>query len=238
MTMTASIADRATLTREVRAFTVGDLEVRTGEDTAVTFDGIASKADIPYMVRDAFGEYSETIVKGAFTKTLKEKADVRLLVNHEGVPLARTKSNTLTLTAAPHLRAVAHLDPSNPDVQRIQSAMGRGDLDQMSIGFRVHRQEWNEDYTERSIRELELFDVSVVTFPASPSTTASLRSLDELLEAFPAGEWDETEVRRAMAALEALLPKTPVVDLDIVARDLADRDRFDRHRLAARLVTV
>lgn len=227
--MTNTIADRATQTRETRAFTIADLEVRTDSDSKVTFDGIASQVDTPYMVRDALGEYNETIVKGAFTKTLKEKADVRLLVNHEGVPLARSKSGTLTLSASPHLRGVAELDPANPDVQRIQSAMSRGDLDQMSIGFRVHRQEWNEDYTERFIREIELFDVSIVTFPASPTTSATLRSIDELLQAFPAGgEFDEQEVRRAISALETLLPQ---VDPAILARDLADRDRLDRLRL-------
>lgn len=224
--MTNTIEDRAaTLTRETRAFTVDELEVRTGDDTKVTFDGIASKVDTPYAVRDMFGEYTETISAGAFKKTLKEKADVRLLVNHEGVPLARSKSGTLTLTANPHLRGVAELDPANPDVQRIQSAMGRGDLDQMSIGFRVHRQEWNEDYTERSIREIELFDVSIVTFPASPTTSASLRSIDELLADYDPADDDELE--RAIRMLEKLRK----IDPALVARDLADRDRLDRIRL-------
>lgn len=229
------LAERATLTRETRAFTVDDLELRTDDESKITFDGIASRTDTPYTVRDMLGEYSETIVKGAFKKTLKEKADVRLLVNHVGVPLARTKSNTLTLTADPHLRGVADLDPANPTVQEIRSAMSRGDLDQMSIGFRVHRQEWNEDYTERFIREVELFDVSIVTFPASPTTSASLRTVDELLQAFPAdGDYDPEELRRAIATLEGLLP-APVVDLAIAARDLADRDRLDNLRLQARM---
>lgn len=234
-----TIEDRTMLERETRAFTVADLEVRSGDDTSITFDGIASRVDTPYAVSDIFGEYTETIARGAFKKTLQEKADVRLLVNHEGVPLARTKSNTLTLTAAPHLRGVAELDPANPDVQRIQSAMNRGDLDQMSIGFRVHRQEWNEDYTERNIREIELFDVSIVTFPASPTTSASLRSIDELLAAFPVdGEYDPDELRRAIVALEALLP-APVIDLStIIERDFADRDRLARIALEARMVAA
>jgi hypothetical protein len=40
----------------------------------------------------------------------------------------------------------------------------------------VVRQEWSQDYTQRTINECRLFDVSVVTYPASPSTTADLRS--------------------------------------------------------------
>jgi HK97 family phage prohead protease len=201
-----TIADRATQTRELRDFTVAGLEVRAEGDD-ITFDGVASVVDTPYAVRDIFGEYVETMAKGAFAKTLKEKSDVRLLVNHAGVPLARTKSKTLTLTATPDLRAVATLDPANPAVQEIRSAMSRGDMDQMSIGFRVHRQEWNGDYTERTIKEIELFDVSVVTYPASPTTTASLRAIEAVLAAFPEGvDHDEDDVRRAIDTLTRLLP--------------------------------
>jgi HK97 family phage prohead protease len=127
---------------------------------------------------------------------------VRLLINHEGTPLARTKSGTLKLSAAPDLRAVAELDPANPKVQEIRSAMSRGDLDQMSIGFRVHKQDWNNDYTERTIREVELFDVSVVTYPASPTTTASLRSYDALMRTIKDIDMTPEETRRAIKSLE------------------------------------
>lgn len=202
-----NLSDRATVTAERRDFAC-EMEMRDGEGGTVEFDGIASVVDTPYTVRDAFGEFSETMAKGAFNKTLKERDDVRLLVNHSGVPIARTKSKTLKLSATPDLRAVApNLDPANPTVQELASAMKRGDLDQMSIGFRVTRQEWNEDYTERTIREVQLFDVSVVTFPASPTTTASLRDLDEAVRTLTDGvEHDPDMIRRAIAILESILP--------------------------------
>ena len=196
------ISARATQTRELRAFTSTELNFRDTAGGGFTFEGIASVTNTPYQVRDQWGDYAETIAPGAFTKTLKEKADVRLLINHEGTPLARTKSGTLKLTAAPHLRAVAELDPANPKVQEIRSAMSRGDLDQMSIGFRVHKQEWNSDYTERNIREVELFDVSVVTYPASPTTTASLRSFDQFMRSIKDVEMTKDEMRRAIKSLE------------------------------------
>lgn len=202
-----TITDRGQLTREDRSYTIADVEVRDVGDGTVAFEGVASAVDFPYNVRDAFGEFTEVIVDGAFKKTLKEKDDVRLLVNHEGVPLARTKSKTLTLAADPHLRSAARLDPSNPTVQEIRSAMSRGDLDQMSIGFRVTRQEWNEDYTERTIREVQLFDVSVVTYPANPATTAALRSIDDVMRHLEAGDFDEPELRRLIAKAESLLPQ-------------------------------
>lgn len=198
------ITERAQLIAERRDFQT--FEFRDGGSDGMTFDGVASVVDTPYEVHDMFGSFSETIERGAFDKTLKDKADVRLLVNHDGVPLARTKANTLKLTAKPDLRAVASLDPANPRVQEIRSAMTRGDMDQMSIGFQVTRQEWNGDYTERYIREVKLFDVSVVTFPASTTTSASLRSLDEAIRSFKADDIDPDELRRAIAYLETLLP--------------------------------
>jgi hypothetical protein len=51
-------------------------------------------------------------------------------------------------------------------------------MDQMSFAFRVLRDEWNSDYSERKIYELRIFDVSMVTFPANPATVAKVRSDD------------------------------------------------------------
>lgn len=227
MTMLREIADRQTVTHARRDRST-EFELRADDDGKVTFDGVASVVDTPYKVRDMFGEFEETIVKGAFKKTLSEKADVRLLVNHDGVPLARTKSKTLKLSADPDLRAVAELDPANPTVQEIRSAMDRGDMDQMSIGFRVVRQEWNDDYTQRWIREAELFDVSVVTYPASPTTSAYLRSVEQLM-ALDLTDATDDEIRRAIDHLTALLVPAPEQREDI--NPFAERDRLDRERL-------
>lgn len=210
----ADITDRGSLTREDRSFTTADIEVREESDV-IRFEGIASSVDSPYSVRDAFGEFEETIVRGAFNRTIKQKSDVRLLVNHEGVPIARTKSDTLSLTADPHLRASApSLDPSNPTVQELRSALGRGDIDQMSIGMRVKDQEWNDDYTVRTIREVELLDVSIVTYPANPQTAAALRSFEQIERALQAGDLTEDELRRLIANAESLLPTEVVEERD------------------------
>ena len=78
--------------------------------------------------------FRERIVKGAFANTLKKGADVVLLVGHEGIPLARTKSGTLKLSEdARGLRVDAELDPKNPLVQSLLSPLRRGDLTEMSL---------------------------------------------------------------------------------------------------------
>lgn len=121
--------------------------------------------------------FVEFVRRGAFAKTLNDGADVRLLIDHEGVPLARTKSGTLMLEEDDRgLRVEATLDPANPDAARVISAMKRGDISQMSFAFRTIKDSWNNDRSVRELKEVQLYDVSVVTFPAYEETVAEIRS--------------------------------------------------------------
>jgi HK97 family phage prohead protease len=120
--------------------------------------------------------WTEYVRRGAFRKTINDGADVRLLIDHEGVPLARTKSGTLTLEEDEiGLRVEAQLDEANPDAARVISALKRGDLSQMSFAFRTVKDAWSENRTVRDLKEVQLFDVSVVTYPAYEETVAELR---------------------------------------------------------------
>ena len=187
--------------REVRR--VERLELRQSEDGLPVLEGYATVYDYRYDIGGGpeAGGFSEVIAKGAAAKSAKE-ADVRLLVNHDGVPLARTKSGTLELESDDiGLKVRATLDPTNPAAQEVRSAMERGDLDQMSFAFRVMRESWSSDYSERTISEVKLFDVSVVTYPANPSTVVKLRADDEQAEQAdeqPAGR-SVTQARRQQA---------------------------------------
>ena len=152
------------------------VEIRSKEgDTGVRVVGYASTYDQPYPIWGgaAAGGFDETIAAGAFDKSVREKDDVRFLVNHDGVPLARTKSGTMTLEADDvGLLVDADLDPTSPHVAGLRSAMERGDMDQMSFAFEVTRQTWSPDYSQRTITEVRLYDVSVVTYPANDQTMA------------------------------------------------------------------
>ena len=59
----------------------------------------------------------------------------------------------------------------------IYELVKRGDVDQMSFAFRVIRQRWNDDRSRRVLTEVSLADgdVSVVTYPAYPTTTVEAR---------------------------------------------------------------
>lgn len=176
--------DAGVLTPEREERQLAKLEIRSADDGATVISGYATVYNYPYSIAggpDA-GGFTEVVSRGAAAKSAQE-ADVRLLVDHTGVPLARTKSGTLTLESDDiGLRVSAELDPSNPMAAQVRSAMERGDLDQMSFAFKVLRDEWSADYTKRTISEVKLYDVSLVTFPANPATVAKLRSDDDVAE--------------------------------------------------------
>jgi HK97 family phage prohead protease len=234
------------LHREVRQWKLDDVEVRRGDDHVARFRGVATAFDKPYVVRDVFGEFEETVESGAATKTLSEKPDVVFLENHGGLTMARTTAGTLRLDAPKKGLAVdADLDQRRTDVADLTLAIERGDISEMSFAFRVTRQEWNEDYSKRWIKEFDIHrgDVSAVNFGANPHTSAALRALGDgfgdlnaALEAIRAGTADDGQLdlaARAEQAIHELVESVRRGDLD--ARDaealMQARVTFNRNRL-------
>lgn len=166
--------------REVRR--AAELELRTDEETGLpVLEGYATIYEYRYDIGGGpeAGGFTEVIARGAAAKSAAE-ADVRLLANHDGLPLARTKSGTLQLESDDiGLKVRATLDPANPAAAEVRSAMERGDVDQMSFAFKVLRDSWDDGYDNRTISEVKLFDVSVVTYPANPATVVKLRSEEQ-----------------------------------------------------------
>jgi uncharacterized protein len=155
-----------------RTLAYSNIELRTigNSNTLVGYAAIFDSPSEPLP-------WTEYVRRGAFQKTLKDGADVRLLIDHEGLPLARTKSGTLMLEEDDlGLRIEAPLDEANPDAARLLSALRRGDVSQMSFAFRTVKDAWTENRNVRELKEVQLFDVSVVTYPAYEETVAELRS--------------------------------------------------------------
>ena len=173
-------------TPERRAFDAEKMEIREDKDGGVTLTGYASVTETPYEV----GFYTERMKRGAFKRTLKNEPDVVLLLNHgdggSGLPLARTKSGTLTLEEDRNgLYVEASLDPLDPDAQLLLRKMKRGDLDgQMSFAFQAVDQDWSDDFSERTLHSVEINrgDVSIVTQGANPATSSIIRSLSGAID--------------------------------------------------------
>jgi len=159
---------------EHRQFAASEMSLRAQGDDVLQLHGYASVVNTPYDM----GFYEEVIKGGSFRRTLSEDPDVQLLINHSGLPLARSKSGTMSLTEDVRgLRVEASLNAGDPDVLALAPKLERRDVDAMSFAFVVREDSWSEDYTRREISDLSLHrgDVSIVSQPANPATSATLR---------------------------------------------------------------
>jgi len=123
------------------------------------------------------GAYEE-IAPGAFANTLSN--DIRALINHETrLVLGRNKSGTLELREDSYgLWGRIKINPNDTDAMNLYERVKRGDVDQCSFGFNIVREdtEWREDGSVKwTIREVDLHEVSVVTFPAYEDTGVQAR---------------------------------------------------------------
>lgn len=123
---------------------------------------------------------SESIAPGAFSRTLPG-GDIRALTNHDTtLVLGRTKANTLTLREdARGLWGDVEINPNDSDAVNTYERVKRGDVDQCSFGFEIVSEEtdFREDGSVHwTIKDVDLFEVSVCTFPAYEATSVSARA--------------------------------------------------------------
>nr|WP_242211363.1 HK97 family phage prohead protease [Paenibacillus polymyxa] len=120
----------------------------------------------------------EELAPEAFNTTLGN--DVRALINHDTtLVLGRNKSGTLELKADSHgLWGRVKVNPNDSDAVNMYERVKRGDVDQCSFGFNILKEDtdWREDGTVKwTIREVDLHEVSVCTFPAYADTGVQAR---------------------------------------------------------------
>lgn len=120
----------------------------------------------------------EEIVPGAFDNTMNN--DVRALINHDtAYVLGRTKSDTLQLKVdSKGLWGSIKINENDTDAMNLYERVRRGDVDQCSFGFNIIKEdiEYRDDGSIKwVIREVDLHEVSVVTFPAYEETSVQAR---------------------------------------------------------------
>src|SRR5690625_633547 len=123
------------------------------------------------------GAYEE-ISPGAFDNTLSN--DIRALVNHDTqYVLGRNKSNTLDLKVDSRgLWGSIKINEKDTDAMNLYERVRRGDVDQCSFGFNIldESTEYRDDGTVKwTINEVDLHEISVVTFPAYGDTSVQAR---------------------------------------------------------------
>jgi HK97 family phage prohead protease len=130
------------------------------------------------------GGWYEVVARGALSEVLAANPDVRLLFNHDGLPLGRTTAGTLELREEPDGIDWDALLPDTSLGRDIAVLLDRGDLSQMSYRFRVAPggSTWTIDGDGRERRTITKFgafpETSIVTFPAFTATSAERRSAE------------------------------------------------------------
>lgn len=175
-----------------------------GGGAAPVFVGHAAVFDAETVIYESeFYRWTEVVRRGAFRNALAEAQDVRALFNHDAnYVIGRTASGTLSL-AEDAAGLLATFTP--PDIQWARDLMvsvERGDVTGMSFGFRVRpggersvfTRQGSQEREFRELLDLDLSDVSIVTYPAYDATSVAIRSRAE------AREVEAREARRIMAA--------------------------------------
>jgi HK97 family phage prohead protease len=213
---------------EFRTFDADITEVRAAEDgKGMTFGGYAWKYDSPSLPLP----FTERIAPGAFTRSLKSRAEIRAYVNHDDtLLLGSRRAGTLRIDDRADGGWVEIDLPDTSWGRDIRTLVERGDIGAqgnggMSFGFSTVKDKWNDDGTERTLVEAKLWEVSVVTSTSAyMSTTASMvRSVgklarrtstdaDELAEAMTAlqaGEMNEHQAALLRTVVDQISPQAP-----------------------------
>jgi uncharacterized protein len=163
--------------KEIRTYNIQEFRAEQ-EDDKLRFKGYAAVFD---SLSENLGGFRERIAKGAFGESVL-KDDVRALFNHDAnYVIGRNKSGSLRLledSKGLYFEAEA---PETQWARDLAVSVNRGDINQCSFGFYALEDDWQIEAGEdiRTLKRCQLFDVSIVTYPAYAQTSASIRSIAE-----------------------------------------------------------
>lgn len=185
------------MTRYERRFTTAASRKVVSERADTTSDGkvIRGYAAVFFNPNDPEGtQYAlwsdilERVMPGAFDRAIKEKHDARGLFNHDANwLLGRVSSGTVRLSVdSVGLKYEIDQNDSDPQWQSVAAKIDRGDITGSSFGFVVTKATWLEEKDAdgstiwmRQIEDVELYDVSPVTWPAYTGTSAGRMDGDD-----------------------------------------------------------
>lgn len=210
---TSQIEHRFTATTPAAAF---ELRAAAG-DGMPTLVGYAAV----FNSRTQLGWFDEEIAPGAFSQSLSEGDDVRALFNHDsGSVIGRRNAKTLRLVEdATGLRCEIDL-PDTSTARDLVANINAGNIDGMSFGFRAREQEWIEREDEPELRRLvnvQLIEVSPVTFPAYADTSIAKRSHDAMRDS------ESTNSQAGPSAPEERKKKKPQPSVELLKLRAARR---------------
>jgi HK97 family phage prohead protease len=169
---------------------ITSLELRSAEEGAKpTITGYAAKFDSLSL---DLGGFKERIAPGAFAKSLADASnDIVALFGHNwNEIIGRCSAGTLTLAEDEVGLAVTIVPDDTTWSQNAVASVRSGNIKGMSFAFEVLSESWDRTTKIRTLNEVILYEVSLVSLPAYPATEASLRSadLEEITTSFSKAE--------------------------------------------------
>lgn len=166
---------------EKRNLTTNQVEIRESEDGLRTITGYAVKWEMKSHPLGWFRRFKEMFKRGAFSDSLTADDQLALWSHDTSKVLGRTKNGTLRLFED-EIGLRFELDLPNTTLGNdAYETIKRGDVEGVSFGFRMLKEEWNEtdpDNIIRTISKAKLIEISPVAFPAYPDSQVSARSDD------------------------------------------------------------
>lgn len=145
-------------------------------------EGYFSVFNEPYEVCPG---WIEEIAPGAFSRTLREGKDVKVLWNHNtDVVLGSTENRTAFLQEDDRgLHGSDEINEEDQDAKNAYARVSRGDVRGCSFGFDIRAMEesWDDDGTYRTrLTDVDLYEVSPCAFPAYTQTSIQARAKEKL----------------------------------------------------------
>ncbi|MGH0631904.1 phage major capsid protein [Bacillus pacificus] len=164
---------------------VNQTNIKANEDGSMTVIGYVNKTEQFSEMLGRNEKFKEKISRGAFKRAIEKAKEIHFLAEHDGEKiLASTRNSSLELSEdANGLYMSATITPTSWGKDYYE-LIKSGILKNMSFGFRSIKDSWKkvEGYFERTVYELELFEVSVVKDPAYSQSSISARGIDVVEE--------------------------------------------------------
>ncbi|MDH6242535.1 HK97 family phage prohead protease [Mycobacterium sp. OTB74] len=150
-------------------------------ETEITGNKLGGYAAVFNTITD-IGQYREQLLPTAFDKVLGQPHNVAGLLNHDpNMLLARTTNGSLRLSTDSTGLAFELDLPDTTTGRDVREMVASGLITQCSFAFVAGEQSWTENRTLRTHSSLaNVTDVSVVTNPAYPTTSVSVRSATDV----------------------------------------------------------
>lgn len=208
------------------------LQTREGADTRLAvIAGYAALFNVRTVIRGWFEDFEESIAPGAFARALKEQHDVRSLFNHDvNIVLGRTKNGTLVLREDEKGLWTETAPVDTQQARDVVENIRVGNVDQMSFAFVPKETKWTFSKDKKvldhcEILDVDLYDISPVTFPAYEETSVELvekqRKRASELHQRARTAWERASAPAEPVIVRGLCPEVVLLQVSVARRRAA-----------------